>query len=133
MMLGDKAVSAIYRLFNSNIKKLDIEKGHIYKYERPEKHTGEYIAINHLPFVNIGIIQEGVVNVNVHIPRTENNLPNTKRLGVLCQNIIDLLPQETYMNGAYFSLYSDSRPTADNDNTYYINLKFNVKYNNYQE
>lgn len=129
MITGDDAVSAMYRFLNKNSKAISLEKGRLFKYMRPKRiDAGEYIVINHLPFVRQKIVEEGVVNVNVHVPCTASNEPNTKRLQQLVKNMLTLFVDSTYIDGVYFDFYSDSRPTQDNDNTYYINLKFNVTY-----
>lgn len=134
MILGDEAVSALYRYLNENIETIGIDKGRIVKYERPENFAkGDYIAINHLPFVYGSEINEGVVNVNIHCPKTKSNLPDSKRLLSVEKKLLSLFDGSTYLGGCYFDFYSDSRPTQDNDDTYYINLKFNVKYSNLKE
>lgn len=131
MIFGDDAVSAMYRFINAHYKDIGIDKGRIFKYERPQKlDTGVYIVVNHLPFVQQDEINESVVNVNLHVPKTASNEPNTAKLVSIAKNLIAVLGNSSYMGGAYFEYYSDSRPTADNDDTYYINLKFNVTYNN---
>lgn len=134
MILGDDAVSALYKFLNENIEKTGIQKGRIFKYEIPDKlAVGDYIAINHLPFVYDGAINEGIVNVNIHCPKTSQNLPNTKKLLSITKKVLDMFGDGTYLDGCYFDFYSVSRPTRDNDDTYYINLKFNVTYNNLKE
>ena len=134
MILGDEAVSELYKYLNENIETICIQKGRIFKYEIPEKlSAGDYIAINHLPFVYDGAINEGVVNVNIHCPKTSTNLPDSKKLLGVTKKVLRLFNGETYLGGCYFEFYSASRPTKDNDNTYYVNLKFKVTYNNLKE
>lgn len=134
MILGDDAVSAMYKFLNSHIEDIGIKDGRIFKYERPEKlNAGNYIAINHLPFVRQEVVEEGVVNVNIHVPKTLSNEPNSKELLDITKKILSLCGDSIYLGGCYFELYADSRPTRDNDDTYYINLKFNVTYNNLKE
>lgn len=135
MMFGDSAVTALYKFLNDNHKVLGLEKGSIFKYERPETFAGDkYIAINHLPFVARDVVQEGVVNVNIHVKKTATNAPNVKQLVITTDKLVNqLMTGEMYLGGAYFEYYSDSRPTADNDGTYYINVKFNVTYNNLKQ
>ena len=51
MILGDKAVTALYKYLNDNVERIGIEEKRIFKYEIPEKLAiSDYIAINHLPF-----------------------------------------------------------------------------------
>nr|DAG12231.1 MAG TPA: hypothetical protein [Caudoviricetes sp.] len=134
MKLGDEAVSALYIYLNKNIKAIGIKEGRIFKYEIPDDlPTGDYIAINHLPFVNSEVINEGVVNMNIHCPKTSKNLPDTKRLVDIEKKVLALVMDGIYLDGCYFALFSDSRPTRDNDDTYYINLKFTVTYNNLKD
>lgn len=134
MMLGDDAVSAMYRLLRKESKSIGINELGVFKYEIPKKSSlNEYVVINHLPFVQQDTINEGVVNVNIHVKRTASDEPNTRRLKTIAKNILVFFEKDTYLDGAYFEFYSDSRPTPDNDNTYYINLKFNVTYNNLKD
>lgn len=134
MMLGDDAVSAMYRLLKKESKRIGINELGVFKYEIPKKSSlTEYVVINHLPFVQQYTINEGIVNVNIHVKRTASDEPNTRRLKTIAKNILVFFEEDTYLDGAYFEFYSDSRPTSDNDNTYYINLKFNVTYNNLKD
>lgn len=131
MTLGDDAVSAMYKLLKKEYKKIGINEHGVFKYEIPKKSSlNEYVVINHLPFVQRDTINEGVINVNIHVKRTASDEPNTRRLKTIVKNILTFFVSDYYLEGAYFEFYSDSRPTPDNDNTYYINLKFNVTYNN---
>ena len=130
MTLGDDAVSAMYKLLKKEYKKIGINEHGVFKYEIPKKSSlNEYVVINHLPFVQRDTINEGVINVNIHVKRTASDEPDTRRLKTIVKNILTFFVSD-YLEGAYFEFYSDSRPTPDNDNTYYINLKFNVTYNN---
>ena len=134
MILGDKAVTALFKYLNDNIESIGIKKGRIFKYEIPEKlAAGDYIAINHLPFVYSDAINEGVVNLNIHCHKTSSNLPDTKKLSDYSEKILSLFGDGTYLGGCYFDFYSISRPTRDNDDTYYVNLKFTVTYNNLKD
>lgn len=131
MTLGDDAVSAMYKLLKKEYKKIGINEHGVFKYEIPKKSSlNEYVVINHLPFVQRDTINEGVINVNIHVKRTASDEPDTRRLKTIVKNILTFFVSDYYLEGAYFEFYSDSRPTPDNDNTYYINLKFNVTYNN---
>lgn len=135
MILGDDAVSAIWKYLNSHLEEIGLSKERIFKYERPEKlAAGSYIVINHLPFVRRNVIEVGVVNVNIHVPKTLSNEPNSKELLSYAKKILSLFDDKgTSLGGCIFEFYADSRPTRDNDNTYYVNIKFNVTYNNLKE
>lgn len=131
MTLGDDAVSAMYKFLKKEYKKIGINEHGVFKYEIPKKSSlNEYVVINNLPFVQRDTINEGVINVNIHVKRTASDEPDTRRLKTIVKNILTFFVSDYYLEGAYFEFYSDSRPTPDNDNTYYINLKFNVTYNN---
>lgn len=129
---GEKAVVAVYRRINGvAIPSKDSETSiAVFKYDKAERYRGEYIAINHLPFVAEKVIDNAIVNVNVHVPKLPTNEADTERLGELCDIVRELFPRDTNINGAYYSYYCDSRPTLDNDGTYYVNLKIRVEYSN---
>ena len=110
MMLGDDAVSAMYRLLRRESKNIGINELGVFKYEIPQKSSlNEYVVINHLPFVQQKTINEGVVNVNIHVKRTASDEPNTRRLKTIAKNILVFFEKNTYLDGAYFEFYSDSR------------------------
>lgn len=127
MMFGDMAVSEVVRFLNE--AHLTNFNGRAYKYEKREDAKGEYIAVNHLPFVHRGSVERGTVNINVHVPKLPTNEPNTRRLSELTEEVASLFPENTYISGAYYEFYSDSRPVLDGDGTYYVNLQLNVYYN----
>lgn len=130
-MLGEKAVTAVVmRINGAKIERRDGSTIRAYKYEKGKNEDSEYIAVNHLPFINSYEVTDGIVNVNVHIPKTTTNEPDTKRLSQVCKSVINLFPNDTNINGSDYSFYSDSRPTLDNDGTYYVNLKIKVRYTN---
>ena len=130
-MLGEKAVTAVVmRINGAKIERKDGGIVRAYKYEKGKDEDSEYIAVNHLPFINSYGVEEGIVNVNVHVPKTTTNEPNTKRLGIVCNSVIQLFSNNTNIDGMDYSYYCDSRPTLDNDGTYYVNLKIKVRYTN---
>ena len=135
-MDGEIAVTAVI----GEIASLNLPNftGRIFKYVRREKYEGEYIAVNHLPFVYGSEIGDGIVNVNVHVPRLVTNEPDTTRLYSLWQPIKEHFlakewnsqPDGRYLQGAYFSFHSHSLPTLDSDGTYYVNVQLKVVFNN---
>lgn len=135
VILGDDVLTALYKFLVAKNKEIGLGKGRLYKYEVPEDFpTGDYIVINHLPFVYDNVVNEGVINVNIHCPKTAQNLPDTVKLKGYVHSIMRILnDNEIYIGGCYFNLYAVSRPTKDNDDTYYVNMKFNVTYNNLKE
>ena len=135
-MDGERAVTAVA----CEIDTLNLPDftGETFKYVKNEKYSGEYIAVNHLPFVYGSEVGEGIVNVNVHVPKTKTNEPATTRLYALWHPIKQHFlaseslgqPDGVYLDGAYFSFYSHSLPTLDNDGTFYVNVQLKVTYNN---
>lgn len=137
LMLGNKAVEQVVMRINcAKIPKVTStfvdQYIRAYKYEKGEKEKGEYIAVNHLPFTHgqSRNIEEGTVNVNVHVPKLKSGEVPTKRLEEICQKVIELFPDDLYIEGAFYNFYCDSRPTLDNDDTYFVNLQIQVTYNN---
>ena len=130
MRLGDEAVSSMYRFLNEMKHELGISKKYgIFKYERPETFgDGAYIVINFLPFVHSDVINEGYVNVNIHVPQTVNKEPDNAKLSKMVKCITGRFCDSLYLDGFYFDFYCDSRPVKDNDNTFDVNLKFKVVY-----
>lgn len=136
-MLGSRAVIEVLKRINSACIVKTAEDSVVtqyiraYKYEKGKNESGEYIVVNHLPFTHgRGNVMTGIVNVNVHVPVLRSGEVPTKRLECLCEEVISLFQTDTYLNGAYYSFYADSRPTLDNDETYYVNLQIEVTYNN---
>lgn len=134
LMLGSRSVDAVVRCLNDAIKsgeeRLSCFKGKAYKYRKPDDVKGEYIAVNHLPFVHSDAVGEGVVNINIHVPETITHDINTKRLELLTEIISSMFPEDTYIEPAYYEFMTDSRPTHDEDNTYYVNIQLKVTFNN---
>lgn len=138
VMLGDMAVDAVVQYLNGQQIETPTDNPYCrcgrfltaFKYERPDGKKGEYIAVNHLPFVHKDAVCEGIVNINIHVPKVASGLPNTKRLGELAQAVVALFPDATFLRGAYYEFLSDSRPTPDGDDTYYVNIQINVIFNN---
>lgn len=126
---GNDAVEQIVMLLNNT--QLTDFSGRAYYYEKPEKVCGEYIVVNHLPFVRREATEEGTINVNIHVPRKKTNEPDSKRLSQLAHEIIALFPAKgLYLGGMYFEFNADSRPVEENDGTYFTNLQILVTYNN---
>ena len=132
-MLGNIAVEAMVRFLKGTCAVCRNEGISVFFYEKGKqvRASGEYIAVNHLPFVHRGEgVGEGVVNVNVHVPKIMNDLPPAKRLHKIVSEITNLfIPHGLYLGNAYFEYYADSRPTPDNDGTYFVNLQFRVIFN----
>lgn len=130
MMLGDTAVSNVYRVLQQTVASDQLR---VFKYEKESGYTGSYIVINHLPFVRRDVVEEGTVNINIHVPKLKDNRPNTAALALLVPGIASIFPEDTFIDGAYYEYYCDSRPTPDNDGTYYVNLQLRVIFSNLNE
>lgn len=131
-MTGIEAVTAVSVFLNENKAEIFGEgaKGSIFKYEKTTGYTGEYIAVNNLPFVHRNSSEEGRINVNVHCPQLKTGQPDTKRLGELAERIISFfeIADGLRLKEAYYRFMSDSRPTPDSDNTYYVNIQLECIY-----
>lgn len=68
------AIDFIYRILDDSPIKAAINGG-IYKLARPISSQKEDVVVNSLPVVN-GDLQEGIANVNVHIPNLNINTGN---------------------------------------------------------
>lgn len=140
LMLGSKAVDAVVSLLNTQkIQKRDsndevIKNRYVrtYPYEKDKSENGEYICVNFLPFEHgqSKEIENGTININVHVPTNNDGSMPKKRLEYICSEVVTLFSEELYIDGAYYQFYCDSRPMADNDNTYFVNLELIVTYNN---
>lgn len=144
--LGNQAVEAMVNFLNdavstyheqvgnaTHIKESMLTgfSGRVFYYERPPKVSGEYIVVNHLPFMHRNSVEEGIVNVNIHVPQRSTGEPDSRRLSELSEELIALFnPRGTYLCGAYFQYLADSRPIEENDGTFFINLQFTVTFNN---
>lgn len=138
MMTGRYAVEAVLKRINdAKIAKTTATNAtryiRAYKYKKGAKEYGEYIAVNSLPFIHGSHnIETGIVNVNVHVTQLASGGIPTSRLEAICGKVISLFPKDTNINGAYFNYFCDSRPTLDNDETYYVNLQIKVTYKDIQ-
>lgn len=68
-----------------NVKKTPLAKlvkGAVYKLQYPEDDRNEKIVINAITADN-ELVQNGVCNVNIHVPELLNGLPDTARMQVL--------------------------------------------------
>ncbi len=127
-MTGLEAVTAAAVYINQNKAAVFGGKdGSVFKYEKAEGYSGEYIAVNSLPFVHRDAIEVCTVNVNVHVPKLKNNQPNTSRLAAIVNEVVKLFPTDDdygiFLSGAYFRFFADSRPVPDKDDTYYVNIE----------
>lgn len=127
-MTGLEAVTAVAVYLNTNKTTIFGEKGgSIFKYEKENGYSGDYIAVNSLPFIHRDAVDTCTVNVNIHVPQLKSGQPNTSRLSHLVNEVVNLFPIDDdygiFLNGAYFRFFADSRPTPDKDDTYYVNIE----------
>lgn len=129
-MNGMKAVTDLAVFLSKNMSQK------VFKYEKALNYIGEYIVVNNLPF-SFGSSLVGSLNVNIHVPNLGNGQADTKRMSEILNEINLIIPHEALtedfepleINGAYFSIESDSNLMSDNDNTHFINLRVKVLYN----
>lgn len=134
-MTGLQAVTAVAKYINAATPSVfgNNNEGKVFKYEKEKGFNGEYIAVNNLPFIHRDAVQTCTVNVNVHVPKLpKSEQPNTARLTQIVNAVVALFDSEygTLLNGAYFKYFSDSRPTPDNDDTYYCNIELDCTFCN---
>ena len=137
-MTGLEAVTAVATYLDGLKQELfGDSEGRVFKYDDKEKgYSGQYIAVNNLPFVSRGAVGEGTINVNVHVPKLpKTEQADTRRLTQIVKRIVPLFKSEygAYLDGAYFKHFSDGKPTPDNDGTYYVNIQLDCSFNNLSE
>lgn len=107
----------------------------VFKFNRIPTYSGEYIAVNHLPFTYGQVVSsDNVLNVNIHVPSRSSGNADTVRLGEIESSIKKLIPEDSgcedetglYLDGCYFSIASTSQPIEDTDGTYFLNLTVKV-------
>lgn len=135
-MNGIEAVTELALFLHNN---LDIK---VFKFEKSTGYIGEYIAVNHLPFKFGKVVNDDtVLNVNVHVPAMKSGGADTKRLSTLIQSVSTLIPtasdieDDSYLNinNNYYAISTISQPIEDKDNTYFVNVKIVVIYNNLKQ
>lgn len=93
-------------------------------------HTGEYILLDHQPFTFEDVVGNGIVNVHVHVPDLSGEKQNRERLQEICDDVIGLFPDDTFLNGYYVDILSISDSMADEDGTHFITIELTITYNN---
>lgn len=133
-MTGLQAVTAVAKYINAATPSVFGSKaGKVFKYEKEKGYSGEYIAVNNLPFIHRDAVQVCTVNVNVHVPKQpKTEQPNTKRLEQIVAAVVALFDTAdgAFIDGAYYKYFSDSRPVLDDDDTYYCNVELDCTFNN---
>ncbi|MDR2921598.1 MAG: hypothetical protein LBV72_19810 [Tannerella sp.] len=94
-------------------------------------YTGEYILLDHQPFTFEDVVGNGVVNVHVHVPDLSGGKQNRERLQDICDEVIGLFPDDTFLNGYYVDILSISDSTADEEaGTHFLTIELSITYNN---
>lgn len=131
-MSGLEAVQNL-ALFLHNKQKIKV-----FKFEKMVNFSGEYIVVNHLPFIyNRTVNESNVLNVNIHVPALSSGNADIIRLNEIYLDICELIPYESeqedmagkYIKGAYHSITSVSQPMEDIDGTYFLNIKVKLTIN----
>lgn len=112
----------------------------VYKYEdKPKETSGEYIAVNNLPFVyGYAVNDVNILNVNLHVPELEYEQRPATALNALVATILNIIPLQSdsedftplVINNHYYSVRNISQPMKDNDRTYFVNMQVNVTFSN---
>ena len=107
----------------------------VFKFEKEANFSGEYIVVNHLPFIyNKAVNDSNVLNVNIHVPALASGNADILRLTEIYTDICNLIPfdmvQEevvgVLIDGSYYSIISTSQPMEDVDGTYFLNIKVKI-------
>ena len=107
----------------------------VFKFEKTVGLSGEYIVVNHLPFVFGKTVNDSnALNVNIHVPKLSSGNADILRLTEIYSDICGLLPFDMeceevvgrLINGVYYCIASISQPIEDTDGTYFLNLKIKV-------
>ena len=102
----------------------------IFLKSKDSSYTGEYILLDHLPFTFEDVVGNGTANIHVHVPDLAGEKQNRERLQEICDDVIGLFPDDTFLNGYYVDILSISDSTADKDNTHFITIELSITYNN---
>lgn len=129
-MDGLQAVQDLALFFHKKIAKMKV-----FKFEKTADFNGEYIVVNHLPFVfDKAVNSANVLNVNIHAPKLPSGNADIPRLTEIYSEVCELLPFDMecdevvgrLINGSYYSISSVSQPIEDIDSTYFLNLKIKL-------
>lgn len=112
--------SAVEEVFDRVVSTPISISGHVYKLSRPVNSKKEDIVIIPLA-MNAEQMQEGVINVNVHVPNLrlgkDNTQPNNPRMAAISQEVMAAL--DDYWGYSYnFHLDNAGHPERDGDGWY---------------
>lgn len=108
------------------------QKVKVFKFEKLVNFSGEYIVVNHMPFIyGRAVNDSNILNVNIHVPKLSSGNADILRLTEIYSDICFLLPfdmeQEEIVGlligDSYYSITTVSQPMEDVDGTYFLNVK----------
>lgn len=125
MITTTSAIRAIYdHLVSNGAKQITNISGNIYWLYRPKDSLLEDIVINTVAF-SAEPLQEGVFNINVHVPnvklQSDNTQPDFNRFDEICKALIPLV-DNVYINNSNFKVESPGNPVPDGK-TWFCNIR----------
>ncbi|PKP11954.1 MAG: hypothetical protein CVU09_00200 [Bacteroidetes bacterium HGW-Bacteroidetes-4] len=121
-MTSNQIVSFVARYYKENGGLL----ANVYKHSRPTVDAGsEYVVVNSLDIPN-KLLQELIVNVNLHVNDINSTVPNTARLEELESNAYNVLDK---VHSGEIDLYIQTSKTFRENslNEHYVNIRLLVK------
>lgn len=130
-MVTDDITTALVGYLRENLTGEKVFKG-----EKTTKTKMErYVCVNCLPvYHGEALNQSARVNVNVHTRRKTDGTCDTGAMNTFCDTVLALFPKEEGIedcealdiDGFTFVRESESNPTEDTDDTYYVNISLRV-------
>lgn len=119
------AVKTIYQYLQSNgVKASTGITGGVYWLNRPKSSTKEDIVVNAVA-LNGEQVQEGVFNVNVHVPNlvlaTDDTQPNFSRMDAIANVLVPLL-NDVRQADWFFYIDEPATPVPDGNN-WFVNIR----------
>lgn len=123
-------VDILYQVINQSVLKTSVN-GNVYKFSRPVNSGKEDIVINSLPITG-GQLQEGFVNVNIHVPNLslnigglqDNTQPDFSRLKSFAAAAVGILQEVWRESGdVNFSIQNQSIFPEPEVNEHYVNIR----------
>jgi len=127
MKLTIDVLSALYRILNVEPLISSIT-GKIYLGNPPYTGQREDISLNALTNLN-EYMQEGIVNLNVHVRQTEAGRSPLKRMREIV-TIIEPMLRDVQSEGVFFTIEQDKGffSDQDRDGMYFYNLRLEYQY-----
>jgi len=122
---GLAAQEAIFnRLINQGVKALSALSGAIYKQNRPKDSKLEDIVVRTLT-MNADQVQEGIINVNIHVPNqnlvNDDTQPNLVRFDIITSIVVSTLSDYSGYD-YWFDIDSPGVPERDGIN-WFVNVR----------